>query len=301
MSDKNTKDHNTARPFLAIGIVCLGWLSLSLLDASYKILVYSLPVPAMLTVTSFISVVVTGGIILFRNGPKGFLSPNLKWHLVRAVFSGSNAFCVPYALKEISLANFYGIIFLTPLLASVLSVFLLKETLGIRRLAAILIGFVGVIILAGPQWQAAPVGFAITFFAAILVSGNILCARKIGPGDSPLLYAFYPLLFIFVTQVWRGAPDVPSMFQSGEALYLGILLSAPLFIICGNIFFGIGHALARDTASIAPFHYTQMIWGLIFGFFLFGDIPGPETVAGAGLIIGAGLYVIWREKQIRDL
>ena len=108
-------------------------------------------------------------------------------------------------------------------------------------------------------------------------------------------YAFFPFLatalffipFLLLKDGFRMPDD--SMDWS---LFLII---APLSLI-GILGYSAGFARAPSTSLIAPFHYSQMLWGALLGFFIFHDVPGPATVSGSVIIIGAGLLVIWRER-----
>lgn len=117
--------------------------------------------------------------------------------------------------------------------------------------------------------------------------------RKIGRETITVRYAFFPFLIctlIFVPMSMMGGFEIP---QEPVTITL-LLLFAPLLLI-GLLGYSIGFSRARDTALVAPFHYTQMIWGALFGFLIFGDVPALTTFAGSLLIVLAGLLVIWRE------
>src|SRR5690606_8314433 len=116
---------------------------------------------------------------------------------------------------------------------------------------------------------------------------------KIGTETIPVRYAFFPFLanaVIFTPIAFFDGLAVP-----GNILDISLLVLFPVVALIGIVLFSIGFTRARDTALIAPFHYSQMIWGVLLGYFIFGDIPALTTFFGAGIIILAGLLVIWRE------
>lgn len=197
------------------------------------------------------------------------------------------------ALRHLQLAETLSIQFATPLMVALLAGPLLGEWSSRRRLAAIGIGFLGVLVIVRP-------GVGEVQPAVLLSIGNMLC------------YAFY-----VVTTRMLAATDstATTMFYSGFA---GLALMSPLLpwiwttptawqvwaLLIGVGLFGtMGHWLlvlahARAPANVlAPFIYTQLVWSVLLGYLVFGDVPNRWTLIGASIVVGSGLYLLAQERR----
>ena len=196
------------------------------------------------------------------------------------------------ALQYLQLAETMSIIFATPLLVALLAGPLLGEWIGPRRLAAIGIGFVGVLVITRP-------GLGTMHPAALLsVAGSVAYAlyavmtRLLASHDSSETTMVYSGLAGVVLMT----PLLPLFWTTPASAMTWILL------IATGAFGAIGHWLlilahARAPAPIlSPFIYTQIVWMLALGYFLFGDWPDPWTLVGSGIVIASGLYLLYRER-----
>lgn len=278
----------------AILIVCLGWLFFSLADTNSKFLVQYYPVNLVLFINGSLGALFCGAWLLIRDGWKGFHSEKWKWHILRGICVTGTAYTVVHSLYYLPLSDFYGISFLSPFIIAVLSHLLLKEAIGWHRMVAILIGFAGVLVLAQPQFETNNVGLVWALMVPIFVSLNALIVRKIGPNESMALFAFVPFLSLalFILIIGHGDFSIPA---AEHAIWF---ILSPLLVTGGLIGFALGFAKATESSAVVPFGYTQIFWGTLLGYLVFGDIPAPATIAGLTLIIGAGLYVLYREHQI---
>ncbi len=260
-------------------------------DILSKYLSASYPVPQILMISGFLGTIVTGIWILIAKGKKGFLSPKLHWHVLRAVVIIGISYSVVHAFSLTPLADVYGITFTSPFITLILIYFILKERIGFHRWMSVCVGFTGAFILAGPQFETLSIGLIYAFMAAFLIGVTTIIIRKIGKGEYLPLYAFYPFVAIFLFNASLTLPDfiVPQgmdilfFLMNGAAVLGGLLM----------VTYAIAHI--DETAILSPFIYIQIVWAALFGFFLFGDIPSWTTILGLVLIIGAGLYSIWRE------
>ncbi len=292
--DINAHHATFKRTIEAIIIVTIGWTAFVFVDAISKTLTQSYSVPLILTLSSITGVILSGGWILARHGLSGFLTPNWRWHAARSLCVVLTAICVVNALGRIPLADFYGIVFLSPMMLSLMSAVLLKEHIGWHRAIATVAGFGGVLILAGPQFGTYNSGIVFTFFAAFLVSINGIVVRKVGHENVMTLYAFYPFLLNAIVNGLIVMDD----FEMPPVADLPLFAMIAILATVGTMGFSYGFSRAPETAVIAPFHYTQILLGTLLGYLLFGDIPTFTTILGAAIIIGAGIYLIWREHEL---
>lgn len=248
----------------------------------------------LIGMSSMTGACLSGGWIIYRHGWRGFITPKWKLFALRGLLVIAISYLVVYSLSLIELADFYGIIFMSPFLVTILSVCLLKEKIGIHRIIAMLAGFSGVLVLAGPQLQSAPVGLLCVFLAMIGGSFVTIIIRKIGREPVTTLFAFVP--FISSTVVYGPLMLLPGNFHIPDnPWYLLAPAGMGVLAFAGFIFFSTGFTRATETAVITPFHYSQMVWGVLLGYLMFGDVPELSTIAGSLIILLAGLYMVWRE------
>lgn len=278
----------------AILLTLYGFSAFAMGDTLAKWLVQSYSVHQILATSSLIGLVCTSGWIMARQGAKGFIPGNLKLHLIRGMVVAFIALFVVNALARLPLADFYGIVFLSPITVLMLSVLFLGEKIGLARLLTVIAGFVGVLIIAGPQFAQANTGIAFALAGMLCASVGSILARKIGPASGGALFSFYPSLLIFCINAPLAAFD----FHWPPAPELGLFLVHGAFILMGHFGISLGYARAPEASQVAPFHYVQMLWGIAFGYFLFSDIPSVSTLAGSVLIIGSGLFLIYREHRL---
>lgn len=273
-----------------------GWFLFCVCDAMSKYMAASLSAYEILACTGVLGLVLCTAWIGGLHGLSGFLTPKWPWYILRSLSQAGSSFLVIKSLALIPLADFYGIIFMTPMVVTLLAALFLKEKIGIYRISAIAVGFIGVLIIAGPSFDSGNKGYLYALIAVACASLSGIFVRKIGREKITIRYAFFPFLIctlIFVPMALIGGFEIPA----DPVNIVLLLLFAPLLLV-GLLGYSIGFSRARDTALVAPFHYTQMIWGALLGFVIFGDIPAFTTFAGSILIVLAGLLVIWREHVL---
>lgn len=230
----------------------------------------------------------TRGRALFRTSqPTGQLS--------RATLLLGSTLCNFGAVSFLPLAEVKAISFVSPLLVTVLAVWLLGEQVSRARWLAILVGFGGTLFIVRP-------GSAMLSPAVFLALGSACCyslyqilTRKISGGDDPVTTLFYTALVgcVFMSFV------VPHVWRMPELRHL------PFFLLLGLMGMG-GHylliqALAIERASaLSPFGYFQLLWISLSGFVVFGDIPDGHSVIGMAIIVSSGLYVAWGHRYAKD-
>lgn len=279
----------------AIIFVCLGWLSFAMADGFSKYLVQFYPVTSVLFINGIIGAVISIVWLMARYRVKDIAASKWKLHLLRMVWATGTSFSVVHALKHLPLADFYGISFLSPFFIALLAFFLLNEKLGWRRFSAMAIAFIGVLVLAGPQFQTHNVGLVWAFMVPVFVALNALTVRKIGVGEPLPLFPLFPFVGLVILNT-ALLPTHPLILPNpSDILYF---IGCTLGVIGGLLGFANGFARASESVVVAPFLYTQMIWGVLIGIFFFNTPPTVTTLAGAALIIGAGLFSFYREYRL---
>jgi drug/metabolite transporter (DMT)-like permease len=203
------------------------------------------------------------------------------------------------ALSAMALADITAILMLTPLILTALSVLFLKEKVGWRRWSAVILGFIGILLVIRPGGQVAPIwAVAMAFGSAVLVAVRDVMTRRM-PNAVPSL--MLTLATTLGTMVGGVAMVVAGQsWQPLSAPILAILAGAALLVLIGN--FAIIEAFRdADISAVSPFRYSVILWAGIFGFALFGEMPTALSLVGLALVIASGLYTVHRERMRRRL
>jgi len=277
---------------IAIAMMCGAVLCFALLDTTAKWLGSSMHMMQVVAARYIVSVAVVS-ILLNPWSRPGIARTKRPWlqgfrSLLLVVSTALNFI----ALNYLQLAETISIMFATPFLVALLAGPLLGEWAGPRRMAAIGVGFIGVLVITRP-------GLGGLHPAALLIVGGCFC------------YAFYSMATRML-----AASDSPetTMFYSGIGGVVVMLPLLPLFwswpvdgvswllLVCTGLFGTLGHwllILAHQRAPatvLSPFIYSQIIWMVGLGWFVFGQIPDRFTFFGAAIVIASGLYLLYRER-----
>ena len=226
---------------------------------------------------------------------------NFKWfgktqHLFKQLLRGlaqtGSAVAFLFGLTTIPIADATAIAFVAPLFVIILSYFILKEPIGIRRWLAVIIGFSGTLIIIRPGFEMINFGHLFIIVAAFLFAFRQIISRLLAPTDNPVTTAFftaYTSVFIFVLfQPWIWTPITDKKH---------ILLFIVFATLAGTAEFLVIKSLQMAHAVVvSPLQYTLLIWVTVFGFIIWGIIPDFWTFLGAGVIIATGLYSLHRER-----
>lgn len=216
---------------------------------------------------------------------------NLKIHIFRAVLNAATLVLLTYCYREFPLANVYTILFTKPFLVTLLALWFFHEKCTTNRWVAIVVGFIGVIIAMRPGTEAFDPRMILPMIGAVMIAVLFISSRSLN-SPSPFSLAFYPalgavLLCLPLTAMTFTMPklvDAPVFILIGLAQVLGMMMVSSAFRIAAS-------------AVVAPFLYVEMIWALIFGWILFADVPDAWMLAGAGIIIASGIYLVETERR----
>jgi len=219
--------------------------------------------------------------------------PGMQW--LRATFLFLTTVCNFCALLWIQLDQALTIFFLAPLMIAALAGPLLGEWIGWRRLLAICTGFIGVLFVVRPGFGGVHWAILFSFGAVIVYSLYNIATRFLAHHDTWRTTLVYSPL----AGVIGMAPFGISAWQWPDSAFTWLLLLSLGF------WGGLGHWLLimahRNTPSpvLAPFVYFGLISVTILQYLVFGDVPSPWTIAGGVIIVGAGLYLLYRERQVK--
>ena len=292
--------HDAARDRLkAIGLMVAAVVLFSALDTSAKYLVTREGLSVAQVVWSrfigqFVLLLILVPAFGIMSAKALFTTNRLGLQIVRSVLMvGTTAFNF-LALQYLRLDQTITIVFLAPLMVALLAGPLLGEWVGRRRLIAIFVGFVGVVIAVRPGFGAVHPAVLYAFAAMFVYALFMLLTRHMAHFDPPLVTLFYSMF----VGTFAGAPFAFAEWQTPPDMLSLVLLSL-LGILGGTGHWLFIHAYRLAPASaIAPFLYMQLLSMVAFGFAVFGDLPDVWTLAGASLIVASGVYLVHRERRI---
>ncbi len=239
----------------------------------------------------------------------------------RPVAHAARGLCVVLAngsfflgLAELGLADAVAIFFISPLLITVFSVVFLREHVGPRRWFAVGIGLVGVLILVKPGTSAFTPYALLPMIAAVCYASLHMMTRLIGGTESALTMTFYIQLIFFLTSIAIGlgiGGGQYNQFDSASLQFLFRPWALPglsdigFFVILGLCSTAGGFLISQaykvsEAAFVAPFEYLMLPLAIFWGWLIFDDLPSKSEWAGIALILGSGLYMVYRETRVRS-
>ena len=217
--------------------------------------------------------------------------------LLRSLLDTMATFMFISALMHMPLANLSSVMQSVPLVVVAVGVIFLGEKAGLSRIAAVIAGFVGVLLIVKPSPQTITIYEFFAVGAVIVVAFRDLVTKRI-PAHVPLLViALANAVFISVSGFGVG---LVQGFKTVEAWQLALLLGAGLFVTI-SYFFIVATVRLGDLSATAPFRYSEVVFAIIAGILVFGEYPDAISYVGMALVIGAGLFAAHREAaQARD-
>ncbi|WP_339693052.1 DMT family transporter [uncultured Parasphingorhabdus sp.] len=226
-----------------------------------------------------------------REGWPSIVSNKHKLHILRSclgIFAMGLNF---WAMTLLPLADATTISFTVPIFATLFAAIFLREKVGIRRWSAILIGFVGVLIVVQPGGSLIPAfGAAVALGGALVTAAVTMVIRMLGRTETSVVTIFWfsvytlPALTVFAF-IYGGGHDAKTW---GYLLGIGIFGALGQLCITQSLRFA-------PVSTIVPMDYSSLIWATFFGIVIFGQYPGLSIWLGAPVIIGSGLFIAWRE------
>lgn len=262
------------------------------LDAMMKHLLESYSL-VQVTWARFFFATIIGILACGRDLPKLAVSRHPKQQLLRSVFLMSTTGLFNAGIRTTPLATATTIMFLNPILVTILAIPLLGERVGLRRWLGVVLGFMGAVIVVQPWQQGFGTfnhGVLFLLAAAVLNANYQILTRKVR-GDDPLT----SLLYTAAAGAVVTSMLVPWFWQWPTAVDWLLLVGTGVAGGFGHLFL-IRAFRSAPASAIAPFSYSSLIWAAVFGFVIWGDWPDLWTWAGAALIIGSGLYIFQRER-----
>jgi drug/metabolite transporter (DMT)-like permease len=266
-------------------------------DTCIKLIGTTLPLGQVIgligVVSSLFLLMVCGQQGILKNLPLIFT----RTVLLRSLFDTMASFMFVSALMHMPLANLSSVMQSVPLVVVAVGVIFLGEKAGLSRIAAVIAGFLGVLLIVKPMPQTITIYEFLALGAVIVVAFRDLVTKRI-PAHVPLLViALANAIFISVSGFGVG---LAQGFKHVEAWQWALLLGAGLFVTI-SYYFIVATVRLGDLSATAPFRYSEVVFAIIAGILVFGEYPDAISYVGMALVIAAGLFAAHREAmQARD-
>lgn len=241
-------------------------------------------------------------VLLWLRGTGALLPKRILPNIVRALLMAAATTCFFTSLRWLPVPDAIAIFFVEPLILTVLSALVLKEKVGWRRRIAVVIGFIGALIVIQPSYAIFGAASLLPIAAASLFAVYLLYTKALSASEDPLTMQFFsgvvsvPALAV-VALAGTGAGLELFTLSWPSPQHWVMLAAIGLIATVGHLM--VVHAFQRAPASVlAPFTYIEIVSATVLSFFVFGEIPQGIKWLGIAIIVGAGLYVWWRERVV---
>jgi S-adenosylmethionine uptake transporter len=284
----------------AMAIMVVAMLLLPAIDALAKVLAATVPVGLIAWSRFAFQTVSLAPAALKRHGG----SQRGLWpvHAARGALLAVTTLMFFAALRVLPLADAISIFFVEPLILTLLSAVLLGETIGWRRLSAVAIGFLGALIIVRPSYEIFGLNALLPLAAAFCFALYLILTRRIATREHPTTMQFHAGFFGFL--VMSAGLAMGTVFDVEVLTPVWPSLREWLLLALVGVVATVGHQMVvhafrrAEAAILAPFQYLEIVGATAYGFFLFDDFPDPTTWLGVAIIIGSGIYVFHRERNL---
>ena len=280
----------------AITFNLLAWIMLPIMDGFAKYLSSDLPVLQITWARYFFTVVFTLPIMFL------FFRKNLIWtdkpklQFIRGLILLIANICFFYAISIISLAKALTLAFIAPLIVTAFSPTFLKEKVGFRRWTAVIIGFVGSLIVIRPGFVEINSASLAALSTGVLYGFYLIITRKLSTSDNPLL----TLLLTGVVGTIIISAVMPFIWVKPTLNQWSMMVSIGIFACIGHLFLILSLKYA-DASKLAPFSYFEIITNIIIGYYFFSDFPDNWTFLGLFIIVLSGIYISRRDSLVKKI
>ena len=279
----------------AITFNLLAWVMLPIMDGFAKYLSSDLPVLQITWARYFFTVAFTLPIMFF------FFRKNLVWtdkpklQLIRGLILLTANVCFFYSISIISLAKALTLAFIAPLIVTAFSPIFLGEKVGFRRWSAVIIGFIGSMVVIRPGFVEINLASLAALGTGVMYGFYLIITRKLSSSDNPLL----TLLLTGVVGAIIISFIMPFVWIKPTLNQWSMMAAIGIFACVGHLFIILSLKFA-DASKLAPFSYFEIVTNIIIGYYFFSDFPDKWTFLGLFIIILSGIYIS-RRTSLKDL
>ena len=274
----------------------LAWVMLPIMDGFAKYLSADLPVLQITWARYFFTVVFTFPLMFFFFKKYLVWTDKPKLQLIRGLILLTANVSFFYSISVISLPKALTLAFVAPLVVTAFSSFFLGESVGYRRWTAVIIGFIGSLVVIRPGFVEINLASLAALGTGIMYGFYLIITRKLSTSDNPLL----TLLFTGVVGGIIATTFMPFVWVSPTFNQWSIMAAIGLFACIGHLFIILSLKYA-DASKLAPFSYFEIVTNIIIAYYFFGDFPDSWTFLGLFIIVFSGIYISRRENIVKKI
>ena len=274
----------------------LAWVMLPIMDGFAKYLSAELPVLQITWARYFFTVVFIFPLMLFFFKKYLVWTDKPKLQLIRGLILLTANISFFYSISVISLPKALTLAFVAPLVVTAFSPFFLGESVGYRRWAAVIIGFIGSRVVIRPGFLEINLASLAALGTGIMYGFYLIITRKLSTSDNPLL----TLLLTGVVGAIIATTFMPFVWVSPTFKQWSIMAAIGLFACIGHLFIILSLKFA-DASKLAPFSYFEIVTNIIIAYYFFGDFPDSWTFLGLFIIVFSGIYISRRENIVKNI
>ena len=279
----------------AITFSLLGWMMLPVMDGFAKYLSADLPVLQITWARYFFTVAFTFPVMFFFYNKQLVWSDKPKLQILRGLILLCANICFFYAISIIPLAKALTLAFVAPLIVTAFSPMLLGEKVGVRRWTAVIIGFIGSLVVIRPGFLEINLASLAALGTGVMYGFYLIITRKLSTSDNPLL----TLLLTGLVGLVAVSGIMPLIWVNPNLSQWSMMAGIGVFACIGHLFLILSLKYA-DASKLAPLGYTEIIPNVIIGYYFFGNFPDNWTFLGLAIIVISGIYISRREANIKS-
>jgi drug/metabolite transporter (DMT)-like permease len=281
-------------PFKGIGCMVLSLFTFTVSDAVTKWLTQTYPIGELIFVRSFFIILPVLMVVWYQNDWGSLRTVNRRMQFLRAFLVVLSTVLIVTSLKLLPLADYVAFLHAAPLIITALAWPLLREHVGWHRWAAVIFGFVGILIMTRPAPGIFQIAALVPIAAACSTAIRDIVTRRMSETESTNAMMVWPVIGLVVA----SAPFAPAGWVTPD------LADFTLMALSGFLV-GISHYLLieayrfAEVTLVAPFKYSSLVWAVLLGYMVWGQLPDVWIATGATIVIASGLYILHRETMRR--
>jgi drug/metabolite transporter (DMT)-like permease len=280
---------------IPLGIVCM--LTASILfqisSALSKWLIATYPIGEMLFMRGAASLAVASAVILPVSGLGVFRTKRLHDHILRNLSQSTAQTFVAIAFSLMPLAGAVAITFSAPLFSTISAIIVLKESVGPVRWGALIVGFLGVLVVTSPGVDTFQIGSLFALVNAVLFGTVAVGVRRMAATESTETMIMHQM--VFMTVFFAASLPFGWMTPTGARDWAALIANGLLNAV-GQYLWTTALRFAPASA-VAPFNYFSLVWAIILGFLVWGDLPSVSLLTGASVVVASGMFLLWHEAR----
>jgi drug/metabolite transporter (DMT)-like permease len=296
-----------------LGVLCItgAMLTISIQDTIVKWISGGYPLHELMLGRSIVAILLTLLLLKLEGGFGQLRTPYWHLHLFRGLLIFTANMCYFLALAAVPIAEALAIFYVAPLFITLFSIPFLGERVGPYRWMAVASGLLGAVIVLRPGGSSEPAAF-LPLISAVSYAAAQIFARRLGLRDKASVMAFYLQVTFILSCLASGLLFGSGTWSDGGHPSLAFLMRAwfwpaaedLVFILAIGVLNGFGGYILTqayrisEAAVVAPFEYLVIPLAILWGYLLWRDLPDAVALLGIALIIGGGLFVLYRERKL---